>query len=186
MTIVASMLWRQLDAPGHDACSLERNEAGWGLRGAAAFRHDKGPAWILYAIQCDAEWQAVSAQLRGAVGKRRIDVAIARRDGSWTLNGAQVPKLEHLTDIDLAFTPATNLLHLRRVAIGLDESVRLPVAWFELDTGALTELPQIYRRLSETELSYEAPSVGYEAILQLAPNGFIRRYPQLWEAEAEL
>ncbi|MDQ6869318.1 MAG: hypothetical protein M3178_13370 [Pseudomonadota bacterium] len=30
---------------------------------------------------------------------------------------------------------------------------------------------------------YEAPSVGYEGLLELAPDGFIRRYPNLWEAE---
>jgi hypothetical protein len=185
MAIVASMLWRRLDTPGHDACSLERHDDGWSLHGMAVFRHENGPVRIGYSVQCDTAWQTASAQVRGAVGARRIDVFVARRGRTWTLNDSARPELEHLTDLDLAFTPATNLLHLRRVAIG-NEAVRLPVAWLDVESGTLKELPQIYERRSDMRLSYRAPSVAYEGILELAPNGFVRRYPGLWEAESEL
>jgi hypothetical protein len=52
-----------------------------------------------------------------------------------------------------------------------------------LETGALTELRQIYERRDAHRLSYRAPDVDYEGLLELAPSGFIRRYPGLWEAE---
>jgi len=68
----------------------------------------------------------------------------------------------------------------------LNETVELPVAWLDIETGRLTELPQIYERRSETTFWYQAPSVEYRGLLELAPNGFIRRYPGLWEAETGL
>src|SRR5207244_2474062 len=37
---VAAILWRRLDTPGHDACRLERSDAGWELDGTAVFRED--------------------------------------------------------------------------------------------------------------------------------------------------
>ncbi len=184
MTIIASMLWRRLDSPGHDTCSLERNDASWSLRGAAVYRHEDGPAWLSYVVQCDDQWRTWSGQVRGALGNRSIDFVVARRGRSWTLNDLPIPDLDHLLDLDLSFTPATNLQQLRRVSIGPHQSVRLPVAWLNVDAGTLTELPQIYERRGEKALWYEAPSVGYEGLLELEPNGFIRRYPNLWEAES--
>jgi uncharacterized protein len=44
-------------------------------------------------------------------------------------------------------------------------------------------LPQRYERRTSSTHWYEAPTVGYEALLELTPAGFIRRYPGLWELE---
>ena len=128
----------------------------------------------------------MSGQVEGIIGKREIAYAIARQDGVWSLNDRAVVGLEHLVDLDLGFTPATNFQPLQRVPMAQGEAVHLPVAWFDVDAGTLTELPQVYERRRENEFWYEAPSVGYAGLLELAPNGFIRRYPNLWEAELAL
>ena len=180
------MLWRRLDSPGHDVCRLEQEAEGWCLQGTAVFHHDAGPACIAYAVRCDDRWETLSGQVRGSIGKREIGYAIGRQDRVWTLNDRAVAGLEHLVDLDLGFTPATNFQQLQRVPIAQGEAVHLPVAWFDVDAGSLTELPQIYERRRENEFWYEAPSVGYAGLLALAPNGFIRHYPNLWEAELAL
>ena len=118
------------------------------------------------------------------LGNRQIEYAIIRQGGEWRLNGVAVPGLEDLVDLDLSFTPATNSQQLRRVPIALNATVELPVAWLDIDTGTLSELPQIYERRSETTFWYEAPSAEYSGLLELAANGFVRRYPGLWEAES--
>jgi hypothetical protein len=183
MAILASMLWRRIDTPGHDACRLEQNGVGWRVEGAAVFRHPAGPACVAYSVQCDQQWRTVSGRVRGALGQRAIDYRVALRGTTWTLNETPVSGLEALVDLDLGFTPATNLQQLRRVLIGQDEALQLPVAWLDVEVGALTELPQLYTRRGEAAFWYEAPSVGYQGLLELAPNGFIRSYPNLWEAE---
>ena len=122
----------------------------------------------------------------GSSANERSRLVIARRGSAWTLNGAVVAGLDHLPDLDLSFTPATNLQQLRRVPIAASESVPLPVAWFDADAGTLTELLQTYERRGPNAFWYRAPSVGYEGLLELAPNGFIRNYPNLWIAETPL
>src|SRR5215813_7264188 len=84
MTIIASMLWRRLDSPGHDTCSLERVDTSWSLRGTAVYRHEDGPAWLSYVVQCDDVWQTRFGRVQGALGNRSIDFVIARRGQSWT------------------------------------------------------------------------------------------------------
>lgn len=183
MAVASSMLWRRIDAPGHDACRLERVDGGWRLAGAAIFCGKKGPTFLSYAVRCDAQWRTVSGRIGGFVGEQTVDFAVAHQGSAWTLDGVPVPGLDHLVDLDLSFTPATNLQQIKRVPIAAKESVSLPVAWFDVDAGTLSELPQIYERRGPNSLWYRAPSVGYEGLLELAPNGFIRNYPNLWSAE---
>ena len=45
-------------------------------------------------------------------------------------------------------------------------------------------LPQRYERRSATTYWYESPTAGYAELLELAPSGFVSRYPGLWEAVA--
>jgi hypothetical protein len=183
MAIMASILWRRIDGPGHDACRLEDSQSGWRLQGAAIFRHQSGPANVSYAVDCDDHWRTTSGRVRGFIGENEIDYHIVKRGDAWLLNGNNVPALGHLLDLDLSFTPATNFLQLKRVALPIGKAISLPAAWLNLDTGALTELAQIYERRSEHALYYRAPGVGYEGLIEVAPNGFIERYPGLWQAE---
>ena len=186
MPPISVMLWRRLDVPGHDACRLGPKGDGWILEGTAVFRHDNGPANITYAIHCDSHWHSTSGRIAGFVGERAIDYIVVRKNGVWSLNGTVLPGLGHLLDLDLGFTPATNIQQLRRVPIGENGTVQLPVAWFDVDAGTLTELPQVYERRGAAAFWYQAPSFDYEGLLELAPNGFIRSYPYLWEAERSL
>jgi len=128
----------------------------------------------------------VLGRVSGIAGDRHVDHFVSRQGEGWTLNGEKVPGLEHLIDLDLSFTPATNLVQLRRVSISKNEPVQLPVAWLDFDTGKLTELKQTYQLRADMEVWYEAPSVGYKGLFALESNGFIRRYPDLWEAEQAL
>jgi uncharacterized protein len=184
MTTVASALWKRIDTPGHDACRLEQEASGWRLDGAAVFLHDSEPASISYSVRCSPDWETISGLVRGSLGLRTVDYVFDRQDKAWTVNGNRVYGLEHLADLDFSFTPATNLTQLRRVLLPQDSAVHLPVAWFDLRSGTLTELPQVYQRRGERLVWYEAPTVGYRGLLDLDANCFIHRYPMLWEAEA--
>jgi uncharacterized protein len=185
MTILASILWRRVDAPGHDACRLEEEDSGWSLHGAAVFRHWAGAASLSYSVRCDRDWKTLWGRVHGAIGERRIDYLVMREEDAWLLNGEEAPGLAHLSDLDLSFTPATNFLQVKRVALPLGETVHSPAAWFDLEAGALTELRQIYQRRGDLALHYQAPDVGYEGLLELTPSGFISNYPGLWAADQE-
>ena len=179
-----SILWRRLDTPGHEACRLEGNDAGWRLDGTAVFRDAGTPAVLDYSLVCDLAWRTQRGDVQGWLGERFVELAIERTaEGGWTLNGAVVPGLERCVDLDFGFTPATNLPQLRRAALAPGQSADLPAAWLHVSAGTLVVLPQRYERRTQTTYWYEAPSVGYADLLEVGPTGFIRLYPGLWEAE---
>ena|SRR5712692_7412959 len=108
----------------------------------------------------------------------------ARRAGRWHLNGAEQPAVRGCVDVDLGFTPATNLLQLRRVALDIGQEADVPAAWLAFPELTLERLEQRYRRRGRDTYDYRAPSVPYEAPLHVNELGFVTLYPGLWEAEA--
>jgi hypothetical protein len=181
---IDTILWRRLDSPGHDACRLEQTDSGWRLDGAAAFRHEGVPAYLVYQVTGGAGWRTREGAVQGWVGEQPIDFRVRRGpDGGWTLNGEGVPRLDGCVDLDLGFTPATNLFQVRRVALQIGQAAAVPVAWLDVPAGTLDVLHQRYERRTEDAYWYEAPRFDYAALLTVSPLGFVTRYPGLWEAE---
>jgi len=182
MTAVA--FWRRLDVPGHDAARLTQTEAGWMLNGCAVFLHGYEPACLNYCLELNAVWETGAARINGFLGENLINQVIRRDDDGWVLNDRRIEGLAHLVDLDLGFTPATNLQQLRRVRPNIGDLVEIPVAWLDAGASTLIELPQLYERRDHNTYWYRAPSVGYEALLEIGESGFIDLYPRLWEKEA--
>jgi hypothetical protein len=172
--------WRRLDRPGCDAALLRSSDGGWLLKGAAAFDHEGGSAAVAYQVEVDARWETKRGLISGFLGDQTVQHEIKRDSAGWRLNGLRVEGFEHLVDLDYGFTPATNVLQLSRIALKPGQSAEVPVAWFDLDSASLTELPQRYERRSEASYWYEAPTVPYQNLMEIAPNGFVRSYPELW------
>ena len=118
------------------------------------------------------------------MGGHTLRREIVRDPHGWRLDGVRLEGLKHLVDLDFGFTPATNLLQLKRLRLSPGETAEVPVAWFDLDSVSLIELPQTYERRGEATYWYEAPTVPYRALLEIAPNGFVRSYPGLWRLVA--
>jgi uncharacterized protein len=183
---VASILWTRLDTPGHDACRLMEKHGGWELEGTAVFVKDGTPARLDYNVACDASWLTRWGRVRGWIGGRAIDLYIARTaPGSWTMNGDEALPSVECVDLDLGFTPATNLIPLRRLDLPVGERATTFAAWLDEGAARLEPVEQVYRRQAGSEYAYEAPRFQYKAVLEVDSTGFVRRYPTLWEAATE-
>lgn len=152
------------------------------LEGKTVFRHSGQAAQLSYRVACDEHFHSQEGRASGFVGERPIEIVIARHANGWLLNGA-LAGLAECVDLDFGFTPATNLFQLRRLALGVGQAGAAPAAWLDLDSLALEHLDQTYERRSPTSYWYDAPRFDYHALLEVAENGFVRRYPSLWEAE---
>jgi uncharacterized protein len=183
MTAFADAFWRRLDVPGSDAAHLSQTPDGYELSGQSVFLDPRGPTALRYRLVLSPHWSTREGRINGFIGEQAIDLHIVRTQRGWTLNGRDFGMPDAL-DLDLGFTPATNMAQLKRIALSIGEDGAFNVAW--LDTGAdyLELLPQQYRRVSEFDYDYRSPTVGYRAVMTLAHNGFAKVYPGLWEMES--
>lgn len=89
-------------------------------------------------------------------------------------------------DLDLSFTPATNLMALRRLALAPGQGAELRSAWLEWPEARLTPLVQRYVCQSPTAYGYEADLPGaacFRAVLRVQSQGWVLDYAGLWQAE---
>ena len=187
MRIETSILWRRLDQEGHDACLLCETESGWRLKGHALFLHDGKPSSLAYEVSCDSGWRTRVARVDGFLASQALHYEIEHRaDGQWLLNGKGQAEAAGLVDVDLGFTPATNLLPIRRFNLAVGAATPAPAAYLAFPEPRLERLDQTYRRLDDSRYAYAAPKFGYDQVLEASPVGFIVDYPGLWKAIAPI
>jgi uncharacterized protein len=180
------MRWRRVDMPGREEARVERTASGWRLTGELDVDESGSSARLRYAIGCDPEWRTRSAVIEGEVGSSPIRFALsADGAGNWTLDGAPAPDVGSALDVDLAFTPATNTLPIRRLGLGVGESSPVRSAWLRFPELRLEPLEQTYTREAALTFRYRALVDGQPFVARLDTDVFGRvlRYEGLWEAE---
>lgn len=178
---VASVHWRALDHAGEDRCRLVQMAAGFMLVGHARYVDAGRDVALDYVVRCGADWLTESADVTGVFGGDPVALRILRGADGWQVNDRPQPGLGEARDVDLHFTPATNLMPLRR----LPDVGRLEVraAWLRDLSGTLEPLDQVYTRGRGDVVQYEAVQSEFTTQLQVGPDGFVTLYPGLWEAD---
>jgi hypothetical protein len=100
------------------------------------------------------------------------------------MNGVDQLDVAGCTDLDLAFSPATNLLPIRRLSIPIGNTTEVRAAWLGFPEFDLALLEQSYHRIDASRYRYESMEGTFSTELQVGSHGFIFRYPGLWEFEA--
>jgi hypothetical protein len=126
----------------------------------------------------------VSARVTGWLDVTEVDVEIAVDAARiWRLNGQPCPDVQGCDDIDLSFSPATNLLPIRRTRLDIGARLAVRAAWLRFPDPRLEALEQTYERLAESRYRYESAHGGFVALLETNAAGFVTQYPGLWQIE---
>lgn len=176
---VATAHWRRLNGDGTDRCSLARVDMGWILTGEADWIEKGVEIALTYAVRADPDWQTLSADVAGQWGERPVNLRIQRTEGGWMLNDVPQRVGAEARDVDLSFTPATNLLAIRRLALNGGGPAHCTAAWLMPGLDRLAPLKQTYTRRADGACDYA--SASFAARLDVHETGFVTHYPGYWE-----
>lgn len=183
--MVESILWQGFVLPGHEACRLLSQDSHWYLEGTAVFSHDERPCQLAYRVVCDQTWRTLSAKVEGWLGKTRMRALIKTDPAqNWWLNGVEQPDIKGCTDVDLNFSPSTNILPIRRLNLAIGETAEVRAARLRFPSFELELLAQQYRRSDETTYRYESAGGQFAAELKVNKSGLVVDYPGIWRSEA--
>lgn len=180
-----TILWRRLDLPGHEIATIAPSADGWRLEGVAVLVESGRPCRIDYEIHCDARWVTRRCAIRGRVGEHTVKLEVQRGPTAvWSMDGIDVPTLEGCDDIDLGFSPATNLLPIRRLALPVGAQAIVRAAWIRFPELTAEVLVQTYTHVDVDRYVYESAGGAFRRELQVDAFGCVLDYPGLWRAEA--
>ena len=89
-------------------------------------------------------------------------------------------------DLDLGFSPSTNLLPIRRLGLAIGQEAKVQAAWLGFPSFTLEPLDQLYRRMDVATYHYESAGGRFVTELQVNVAGFVTRYPDFWQVETSI
>jgi uncharacterized protein len=200
--LVRELVWRRVDAPGIEYFRLWESAAGPRLTGTVILAHAGSPWRLKYAVACAPDWTSLGVHValtRGAVTRHvKLTAGGSGAGRRWRRSAEEAPRqaagqhqapedlaeIAGCLDVDLAFTPSTNILPLRRLGLAPGESREVTAAWLRFPELTIEPLAQRYTRLDERRVRYESRGGAFTAELEVDELGLVVRYPPLWERVA--
>ena len=180
------MRWRRLDVPGREEARIEQTPGGWRLTGDLEADEAGVHMQLTYVIDCERDWRTRLANVTGAASGSPIRFEFsADGGGHWRLDGDPIPLVRGALDIDLGFTPATNLLPIRRLNLAVGGRADIRTVWMRVPELRVDALEQSYWREADRVFRYAALVDGkpFQARLDTDAFGRVLLYEGLWEAE---
>lgn len=167
--------WRDADGVGLQHLALTRapgviTAEGMILAGGEA------PFAARYRLLMDGRWR-VRRLAAAVLGVEAPLVLLADGKGGWTgADGAALPELEGVVDVDLSATPFTNTLPIRRLRVAVGRSTEVDTAYVDLPSLGVTRDPQRYTRLEERRWRYESRDTDFVRELTVDEDGLVESY----------
>jgi hypothetical protein len=177
----ATARWRSVSGSGLEHLDLRRD--GEEVTAEGVIVGDRGalPYGVHYRILCDARWRTLLLQIHTTAGltlRLRAD-----GNGHWSdVNGNEMTRLDGCIDVDLAGSPFTNTLPIRRLELTPEDRPReLKMVYIPFTTFMPTVDEQRYRCIAtDTLYRYEAVDRSFTADLPVDRNGLVIDYPSLF------
>ena len=134
-----------------------------------------------YTIVCDDAFRVRELHLGTVEGGALLLVSDGK--GTWrNHDGRALPELDGCIDVDLAATPFTNTLPIRRIDWDAQPEGRAEIIALYVPLGGLAPRidRQIYTRLDDRRFRYEAADGTFSAEIAVDEDGFVTDYPGLF------
>ncbi len=179
------IIWRRIDHPGREWFQLQRTKDKRILEGIALLSYDHKPCYMEYVVECDLSWETRKVSIIGQIGKKAVSLSLkVNVKRQWLMDGKLIPSVAGCVDVDLGFSPSTNLLPIKRLNLGIGEHSEVTAAWVHFPSLRIKPLEQFYMRSSENVYHYESAGGRFKRDLVVNKEGFITKYPDYWELES--
>jgi hypothetical protein len=110
---------------------------------------------------------------------KTLSLSVENR-GVWHSLGQELREIHGCDDVDLAVTPATNTLPIRRLNLQVGSGESVIAAWVKFPDLAVQPLSQRYTRLTKDTYRYES-NTGFSAEIVVDDLGLVTAYRGGWE-----
>jgi hypothetical protein len=163
--------WVTWDADGEETTTLQWENEGWTVSGVVSRER------LQYVVRITPAWKVSQFILFRDVEEPDLWLAT---DGSarWgEMNGAHRPELDGCYDIQLACTPFTTILPIRRLPLLTGHAAEIPVVVIDPETLDVHAETHRYSRLDTHRWGLEQLATGHAVEFDVDEHGLVIDYP---------
>ena len=166
--------WATWEGDGHETTTILWENDGFTVSGQV------GRENVQYVLRLSPTWQVRQFLLFRDLEEPDLWLA-TDGSGRWgEMNGAHRTELDGCYDIDLACTPFTKTLPIRRLPLHEGHAAELPVVYVDPETLGVRPDLQRYTRLGSHRWLVERLESGFSAELDVDEFGLVLDYPALF------
>ncbi len=136
-----------------------------------------------YLLDVPSDWVTRRLEVEASgPGWRRALVLEHDGGGAWTCNGERNAALDGAMDCDLAYSPLTNLMPIRRYDLHVGGGTRdFLMAWVSVPDLVVHASPQRYVHVRRGVVRFVSLDGDFRSELEVDADGLVVRYPGLAE-----
>lgn len=174
-TVERTVRWQGWDGKGLEHLVLRAGPGGAVAESVVIGERGGVPFGLRYMLETDPGWRVRELRVN-VLGGASLDL-VSDGAGRWSgAGGVEMLSLEGCLDVDIAATPFTNTLPIRRMAMAEGESAECKVAYVPLPGLAPRSVIQRYTRQPENRYLYEGLFSKVDATLQVDDDGLVIDY----------
>jgi hypothetical protein len=163
--------WRTWDHAHLETLTLRWENEGWTATG------EVGREAVTYVVRLSATWQVRQFMLFRDLDEPDLWLG-ADGTGRWgEINGSHRHDLAGCTDVDLAVTPFTASIPIRRLTLDVGEEADVLAATVDVETLGILPTRQRYRRRSPRRFEYTNLESGVTTEFDIDQYGLVHDHP---------
>lgn len=170
--------WTTWSGDGDETVTIRWENEGFTVSGMVS--DAPGREHLQYALRLNASWQVRQFLLFRDLDDPDLWLA-TDGSGRWgEMNGVHRTELDGCYDIDMACTPLTQTLPIRRLPLLDGDTAELPVISINPDTLGVIAHLQRYTRIDNRHWQHEVIDAGPATEFEVDEFGFVVDYPDLF------
>lgn len=168
------VVWRGIEQASRERCRIDES-----ARGVRVESGIEGEGACSYTLHATPSWEFTALDLR-ADGLR---LAVRRTSQGWKVDGRLRPDLAEAREVDIAASPLSNTLPIRRLGLTVGQGADIVTAYVRVPELTVTTDPQRYTRTGEHEYLYESRDSDFRRRVTVDGHGLVIDYPGLFARE---
>ncbi|MEX3931983.1 putative glycolipid-binding domain-containing protein [Paraburkholderia phymatum] len=172
--------WTPEEGDGVEHLAFDARADGFHAESVLVGERNGHPYGLFYRVKCDLQWRTVHVWLK-VIGGPELDLH-GDGEGNWhDGHGLVLASLAGCIDIDIAATPYTNTLPIRRLQLAKGARETIPVVFISTPDLQISRVEQAYACVEPgIEYRYEGIDTGFAAELKVDEDGLVIDYPTMF------
>lgn len=173
--------WRDWGGTGIEHLVLTEDTEEVVAESALLGTSEKGTVFaVRYRIRCDTSWRVRELGISLVGDARRFEL-VSDGTGTWQNDaGMPMPELAGALDVDLAVTPFTNTLPIRRLGLAVGTAADILVVYVGFPDLSVTTESQRYARIGDRRYRFESLDGTFVRDIEVDEHGLVDAYPGLF------